>query len=164
MNGISATKGGTFAPRPTPSSLAFYWAVTWSARPESGEGWAPRAGQQAGALSPLAPRAARTQAGPAGSAGRGMERARRAQPPQSRGGNKPPPAPDIPQKRDLVCARRGQIPAYLCHKADHLWFAQKTDGTVLVEGNPEALRLRGSHSLVCLRSPHLSPFFPPTSL
>lgn len=51
--------------------------------------------------------------------------------------------------------------AYLCHKADHLRFAQKTDGTALVEGNQEALRLKGSHGPKCLRSPHL---FPPPLL
>lgn len=62
------------------------------------------------------------------------------------------------RKRALAVCMGDEYQAYLCHKADHLRFAQKTDGTVLVERNQEALRLRDSHGLVCLRSPPSVPF------
>lgn len=51
------------------------------------------------------------------------------------GENKPLPAPDSLQKRGLSVRTEDKHWAYLCHKADHLQFAQKTDGTALVEGN-----------------------------
>lgn len=81
------------------------------------------------------------------------------------GENKPLPAPDSLQKRGLSVRTEDKHWAYLCHKADHLRFAQKTDGTALVEGNRGPPRLRGSRSLVCLRSPPSVPsFLPPANL
>ena len=47
--------------------------------------------------------------------------------------------------------------AYLCHRAHHLRFAQKTDGAALAEGNREALPPRGGHSLGSSGALHLSP-------
>lgn len=35
--------------------------------------------------------------------------------------------------------------AYLCHKADHLQFAQKTDGTALVQGTREPCSQEAAH-------------------
>ena len=47
--------------------------------------------------------------------------------------------------------------AYLCHRAHHLRFAQKTDGAALAEGNREALPPRGSRSLGSSGALHLCP-------
>lgn len=101
------------------------------------------------------------QARPAGRAAGDVQRAKGARLPQTgvgQGVGKHLQPQTFHRKRALAMCMGDKYQAYLCHKADHLRFAQKTDGTVLVEGNREALRLRDSHGLVCLRSPPSVPF------
>lgn len=76
------------------------------------------------------------------------------------GENKPLPAPDSLQKRGLSVRTEDKHWAYLCHKADHLRFAQKTDGTALVEGNRGAPAAERQPQPRVPQEPSICPLFP----
>ena len=76
------------------------------------------------------------------------------------GENKPLPAPDSLQKRGLSVRTEDKHWAYLCHKADHLQFAQKTDGTALVEGNRGAPVAERQPQPRVPQEPSICPLFP----
>lgn len=81
----------------------------------------------------------------AGRAGRGVQTAGGAQLP-TWGKNASPSGPKRSMEKGPRLWTAERYRAYLCHKADHLRFAQKTDGTALVEGSRDPAA-ESSHGL-----------------
>lgn len=131
-------------------SLAAYPAQSQPAQPRPGKAERPSPACQSGREG-LRPGPALQPRGAGRSSWQSGERcaeSRRAQPPwRGAGGGKDRPLQlQTFHRKGALSVRTGsKRQAYLCHKADRLRFAQKTDGTALVEGDQEALRLRGSH-------------------
>lgn len=101
-------EGGFTHPTPLPRSLASYLAQGQSAQPEPREGWALHTRQAGRGSVPTSSAASRNRPIQLAEQGEACQEPKGIATPKW--SEQAPPALDIPQKRGLVHAQKGQIP------------------------------------------------------